>query len=76
MSDGKMSDKIGSTVLFSKGGTSLSNLLDSDDIKSKECSSVKRDEEHSRASGKTTNTNQFIICLDRCNLPLRKIVAP
>ena len=45
LSNGKMSDKIGSTVLSSKGGTLLSNLLDSDEIKGEKCSSVKRDEE-------------------------------
>ena len=38
----------GSTVLSSKGGTSLSDLLDSDDIEGEERSSVKRDEERSR----------------------------
>ena len=43
-----MSDKIGSTVLSSKGGTSLSDLLDSEEIEGEEHSSVKGDEERSR----------------------------
>ena len=43
-----MSDRIGLTVLSSRGGTLLSNLLDSEEIEGKECSSVKRDEECSR----------------------------
>ena len=48
LSDGKMSDRIGSTVLSSKGGTSLSDLLDSDEIEGEERSSVKGDKERSR----------------------------
>ena len=48
LSNGKMSDKIRSTVLSSKGGMSLSNLLGNEEIKGEECSSVKEDEECSR----------------------------
>ena len=43
-----MSDKIGLTVLSSKGGTSLSDLLDSEEIEGEERSAVRGDEEHSR----------------------------